>query len=133
MYIDNNSFLAELKLSQKKPTAQLCMYFLLIIRDFVYRKNASYVNKEDLIQDILLKCLEKYKQYDLNHKDCVGFWKLVIGRDIIKKVTRDRQLRREELFFNYSVGNCDGDWMTEDDKKDYQDKFIHKWKKKKNT
>jgi len=133
MYIENEKFLAELKLSQKEPTPQLCMYFLLIIRDFVYRKNASYVYKEDLIQEILLKCLEKYKQYDLNHKDCVGFWKLVIGRDIIKKVTRDRQLRKEELFFQYSVGRCDDDWMTEQDIEDYNTKFIHKWKKKKNT
>ena len=133
MYIDNEKFLAELKLSQKEPTEQLCMYFLLIIRDFVYRKNASYPYKEDLIQEILLKCLEKYKQYDLTHKDCVGFWKLCIGRDIIKKVNRDRQKRREEMFFNYSVGLIDDDWMTEQDKIDYQDKFIHKWKKKKNT
>lgn len=133
MFIDNEKFLAELKLSQKAPTEQLCMYFLLIIRDFVYRKNASYPYKEDLIQEILLKCLEKYKQYDLNHKDCVGFWKLVIGRDIIKKVTRDRQIRREEMFFNYSMGVIDDDWMSEQDKIDYQDKFIHKWKKKKNT
>ena len=131
MYIDNERFLAELKLSQKEPTPQLCMYFLLIIRDFVYRKNASYVYKEDLVQDILLKCLEKYKQYDLSHKDCVGFWKLVIGRDIIKKVTRDRQLRREELFFQYSTGQNDGNWMTDQDKLDYHEKFIHKWKKKK--
>lgn len=133
MFIDNEKFLAELKLSQKEPTEQLCMYFLLIIRDFVYRKNASYPYKEDLIQEILLKCLEKYKQYDLTHKDCVGFWKLCIGRDIIKKVNRDRQKRREEMFFNYSVGLIDDDWMTEQDKIDYQDKFIHKWKKKKNT
>ena len=133
MYIDNEKFLAELKLSQKEPTEQLCMYFLLIIRDFVYRKNASYPYKEDLIQEILLKCLEKYKQYDLTHKDCVGFWKLCIGRDIIKKVNRDRQKRREEMFFNYSVGLIDDDWMTEQDNIDYQDKFIHKWKKKKNT
>lgn len=131
MYIDNEKFLAELILSQKEPTEQLCMYFLLIIRDFVYRKNASYVNKEDLIQEILLKCLEKYKKYNLNHKDCVGFWKLVIGRDIIKKVTRDRQLRREELFFQYSTGQNDGAWMTDQDKLDYHEKFIHKWKKKK--
>ena len=131
MYIDNERFLAELKLSQKEPTEQLCMYFLLIIRDFVYRKNASYVNKEDLIQEILLKCLEKYKKYNLNHKDCVGFWKLVIGRDIIKKVTRDRQIQKERMFFRYSVGEIDGDWMTEQDKNDYNDKFIHKWKKKK--
>ncbi len=131
MYIDNERFLAELKLSQKEPTPQLCMYFLLIIRDFIYRKNASYVYKEDLVQDILLKCLEKYKQYDLSHKDCVGFWKLVIGRDIIKKVTRDRQLRREELFFQYSTGQNDGTWMTDQDKLDYHEKFIHKWKKKK--
>lgn len=131
MYIDNERFLAELKLSQKEPTPQLCMYFLLIIRDFIYRKNASYVYKEDLVQDILLKCLEKYKQYDLSHKDCVGFWKLVIGRDIIKKVTRDRQLRREELFFQYSTGQNDGTWMTDQDKLDYNEKFIHKWKKKK--
>ena len=131
MYIDNEKFLAELILSQKEPTEQLCMYFLLIIRDFVYRKNTSYINKEDLIQEILLKCLEKYKKYDLNHKDCVGFWKLVIGRDIIKKVTRDRQIQKETMFFRYSVGEIDGDWMTEQDKNDYNDKFIHKWKKKK--
>ena len=133
MYIDNEKFLAELILSQKEPTEQLCMYFLLIIRDFVYRKNASYVYKEDLIQEILLKCLEKYKQYDLNHKDAVGFWKLVIGRDIIKKVTRDRQINKERMFFRYSMGEIDGDWMTDQDKIDYQEKFIHKWKKKKNT
>ena len=133
MFIDNEKFLAELKLSQKEPTEQLCMYFLLIIRDFVYRKNTSYPHKEDLIQEILLKCLEKYKQYDLTHKDCVGFWKLCIGRDIIKKVNRDRHKKREEMFFNYSVGLIDDDWMTEQDKIDYQDKFIHKWKKKKNT
>lgn len=133
MFIDNEKFLAELKLSQKEPTEQLCMYFLLIIRDFVYRKNASYPYKEDLIQEILLKCLEKYKQYDLTHKDCVGFWKLCIGRDIIKKVNRDRQIRREEMFFNYSMGAIDDDWMSEQDKIDYQEKFIHKWKKKKNT
>lgn len=133
MYIDNEKFLAELILSQKKPTPQLCMYFTLIIRDFIYRKNSSYPFKEDLVQDILLKCLEKYKKYDLKHKDCVGFWKLCIGRDIMKKVNRDRQIQRETMFFRYSVGEIDDDWMSEEDKIEYQDKFIHKWKKKKNT
>lgn len=123
-YIDNQQFLAELMLSQVKPTERLCQFLQLVAQIAVAKTCPNYHPREDLVQDVILELLRMYKNYDLSNQKPYLFFEIHAKR-FVRCVTV-RQLKKDKLrkFFEYSYNLNDGKWMTEEDIREYNEDYL---------